>query len=92
MRTLVVVSQFIALAGCASQEPVITAATAPTLVAGESTTLTPQSKIVCHKEAQLGTVVMRTVCETEQSAADRIALQERLRNMARPSSNPHPGQ
>jgi len=91
MRLLASAFAFMVLSGCAAQEPVITAATAPTLVNGESTTLTPQSRLVCHKEAQLGTVVMRTVCETEQSAADRIAMQERLRNMAKPSSNPHPG-
>lgn len=91
MRPFVISTAVIVLAGCATEAPVITASTAPVIVMGENETLTPQTKLTCHREAQAGTVIIRMVCETEQSIADRVAMQERLRNMARPSSNPHPG-
>ena len=91
MRTFVVASALLALAGCASEAPGMASVSAPTVLVGENETLTPQTKLICHREAEAGTVFVRTICETEKSALDRIALQERLRNMAKPSSNPHPG-
>ena len=90
MRVFFIAAAVLALAGCANQEPVLTASTAPVVVASEDTTLTPKTKMVCHKEAQTGSSMIHTVCETEESAADRIALQERLRNMAPNNSIAHP--
>lgn len=91
MRTFAFASAIALLAGCASQGTELPSATAPTVMAGENETITPQTKLICHRDAVAGTVFVRMICETEQSASDRIALQERLRNMAKPSSNPHPG-
>ncbi len=80
----------LSLAGCANQEPGPIAATAPLVVASESTTLTPQSELVCHKESPLGSSMIRTVCETEQSEADRLATPDRIRATLPNSSLTHP--
>ena len=90
MRVFFIAAAVLALAGCANQEPVLTASTAPSVVASENATLTPQTKMVCHKESAIGSSMIHTVCETEQSAADRIALQERMRNIAPNNSIAHP--
>jgi hypothetical protein len=89
MRFSLIAFAAFALSGCASQEPVITGVTAPTVLASNSTTLTPESKLVCHKESPIGSNMIHTVCETEQSAAERNALQEQMRN--RTPSNPAAG-
>ncbi|MEP6506108.1 MAG: hypothetical protein ABJD97_22420, partial [Betaproteobacteria bacterium] len=81
MRALFLACAVVALSGCAA--PVITSPTAPTLIASQATTVTPETKLVCHKEAQTGSSMIHTVCETEQSAADRIAMQEQMRNMSK---------
>ena len=90
MRVLFIASAVLVLAGCATQEPVITSATAPTVVASSTTPLTPETKLVCHKESSTGSSMIHTVCETEQTAADRIATQEMLRNMPPANSVAHP--
>ena len=90
MRVILLASFLLAVAGCASQQPVVNAATAPVVVASENSSLTLDSKLVCHKEAQTGSSMIHTVCETEQSAADRIGLQEQLRNMPPNNSIAHP--
>ncbi len=90
MRVFFIASAVLALVGCAAQEPVINGATAPVVVASENSNLTPQTKLVCHKESAIGSSMIHTVCETEQSAADRIATQEMLRNMPPNNGIAHP--
>ncbi len=90
MRVFFIASTVLALAGCATQEPVINAPTAPVVVVSANTDLTPQSKLVCHKESAIGSSMIHTVCETEQSQADRLATQDRLRNMLPNNSIAHP--
>ncbi|MEP6506107.1 MAG: hypothetical protein ABJD97_22415 [Betaproteobacteria bacterium] len=90
MRVIFLASCLLAIAGCASAPPVVNAVTAPVVVASENGSLAADSKLVCHKEAQTGSSMIHTVCETEQSAADRIATQERMRNMAPNNSIAHP--
>ena len=67
------------LAGCATNDGLVPAQ-APTVVASTNTELTPQSKVVCHKETSMGSNMIHSVCETEQSEADRQALQSKLLN------------
>jgi hypothetical protein len=67
------------LAGCASNDGLVPAQ-APTVVASSNTQLTPQTKVVCHKETSMGSNMIHSVCETEQSEADRQALQNQLLN------------
>jgi len=90
MRVIYLIASVLALAGCATQEAVINAPTAPVVVASENTSVKADSKLVCHKEAQTGSSMIHTVCETEQNAADRIAAQERMRSMAPANSVAHP--
>lgn len=91
MRTISLASfVLVALAGCATQEPVATSPTAPVVLSSDRTWLASDTKVTCHKEAQTGSSMIHTVCETEQTAADRIATQERLRNMPPNNGIAHP--
>lgn len=67
------------LAGCASNDGLVSAR-APTVVATTSTELTTKTKVVCHKETSTGSTMIHSVCETEQSEADRQELQNKLLN------------
>ncbi|MFL6697139.1 MAG: hypothetical protein ACJ8GJ_08245 [Vitreoscilla sp.] len=78
MRILSICAALLVLGGCASQDGLIGTATAPVVVASSNTQLTPQSKLVCHKEASIGSQMIHTVCETEQTDADRQAMQNKL--------------
>jgi hypothetical protein len=91
MRVIYLASVVLAaLAGCAAQDPVISSPTAPVVLASDHTWVASDTKLTCHKEAQTGSSMIHTVCETEQTAADRIATQERLRNMPPNNSIAHP--
>jgi hypothetical protein len=90
MRVFFIASTVLALAGCAAQEPVVNASTAPVVVANGNTDVTPKSKLYCHKESAIGSSMNHTVCETEQSEADRLATQDRLRNTLPNNSIAHP--
>ncbi len=90
MRNLFIPLAVLAMAGCATQESGLVGATAPTVVASSTTVLTPESKLVCHRETSTGSNMIHTVCESEQSAADRNGVQEQLRNMAPPNAVAHP--
>jgi len=90
MRVFFIASTVFALAGCAAQEPVVNAPTAPVVIANGNTDLTPQSKLVCHKESAIGSSMIHTVCESEQSEADRLATQDRLRNQLPNNGVTHP--
>ena len=79
------------LAGCAAQNDGLVSAQAPTVVASANTELTPQTKLVCHKESPAGSNMIRTVCETEQSEADRQALQSKLLNNGSQNAASHQG-
>jgi hypothetical protein len=78
------------LAGCVSQAPVVVGATAPVVVANANTELNPASKLVCHKESPIGSSMIRTVCEAEQSEADRRAIQDQARNLLPNGNLTHP--
>jgi len=75
-----VATALLVLAGCASQNDGLVSSQAPTVVASSNTQLTPQTKVVCHKETSMGSNMIHSVCETEQSEADRQALQSKLLN------------
>ena len=69
-----------ALGGCASQDGLVGGGTAPVVVANTTTDLNAQSKLHCHKEASAGSNMIHTVCETEQTEAERQALQNQINN------------
>jgi hypothetical protein len=77
--TVSAASILLGLAGCATSDGLVPAQ-APTIVASTNTELTPQSKVVCHKESSMGSNMIHSVCETEQSEADRQALQNKIMN------------
>jgi anti-sigma-K factor RskA len=79
------------LAGCASQNDGLVSTTAPTVVASSNTELTAQTKLVCHKETSTGSTMIHSVCETEQSEADRQALQNKLLNNGSQNAAGHQG-
>ena len=66
------------LAGCAAQNDGLVSAQAPTVVASTNTQLTPQTKVVCHKETSMGSNMIHSVCEAEPTEADRQALQNKM--------------
>ena len=86
MRLLLAAAASVALSACASQESTLTSATAPVVVTTASSDLTPQTKLVCHKESSLGSQMLHNVCEAPRSEADRAATQEGLRQMAPPNA------
>ena len=90
MRRLFVAAVVLCLSACASQEPALVSSSAPVIVANATTELTPETKLVCHKEASLGSQMIHTVCEAPQSDADRNETQRALRSMAPPLPLPHP--
>ncbi len=86
MRTVLIAAAVLSLAACASQESDLHSPTAPLIVATNGTDLNGQTKLVCHKEASLGSQMLHTVCEAPQTDADRNATQQALRNMAPPTA------
>ena len=88
MRRFFIAAVVLSLSACASQESALVSSSAPVIVANDTTQLTPETKLVCHKEASLGSQMIHTVCEAPQSDADRNATQQQLRNMAPPNSVP----
>ena len=80
----------LALAGCASSDGLVDSR-APTVVASTDTNLTPQSKVVCHKEASMGSNMIHSVCETEKTEAERQALQNRIGIDGQQNKIAHPG-
>lgn len=78
------------LVGCASNDGLVSK-TAPTVVASSNTELTPQTKVVCHKETSMGSNMIHSVCETEQSEADRQALQNKMLNNGSQNAASHQG-
>jgi starvation-inducible outer membrane lipoprotein len=91
MRTFFIAAVVLTLSACASQDPGLTSATAPVVIASNGTQLTAKTELVCHKEASLGSQMLHTVCEAPQTDADRNTTQQQLRNMAPPNSVTHPG-
>ena len=74
------VMALLVLGGCASQDGLVAGGTAPVVVANRNTDLTPETKLHCHKETAAGSNMIHNVCETEQSEADRQALQNQIMN------------
>lgn len=85
-----VAAAVLVLAGCASSDGLVSTS-APTVVASSNTALTPQTKVVCHKESSMGSNMIHSVCETEQSEADRQALQNQLLNNSSQNAVNHQG-
>jgi len=73
-----VAAALLVLGGCASQNDGLISAQAPTVVASSNTQLTPQTKVVCHKETSMGSNMIHSVCEAEPTEADRQALQNKM--------------
>ena len=69
-----------AFGGCASQDALVAGGTAPIVVANTTTDLNGQSKLHCHKESAAGSNMIHTVCETEQTEAERQAMQNQINN------------
>ena len=69
-----------ALGGCASQDGLVAGRTAPVVVANTTTDINGQSKLHCHKESSAGSNMIHNVCETEQTEAERQALQNQISN------------
>jgi starvation-inducible outer membrane lipoprotein len=90
MRSLLIAAFVLSLSACASDSGLVST-TAPVVVASSNTELNAQTKLVCHKEASLGSQVLHNVCVAPQSEADRNATQQDLRNMAAPNAVTHPG-
>ena len=80
MRVVSIAAALLVLAGCASQDGLVGGGTAPVVVAGSTTEITPQSTLHCHKETAPGSNMIHNVCETEKSEADRQALQNQISN------------
>jgi hypothetical protein len=91
MRFISISMAALALCGCASQSDGLVSATAPTVVATSNTQVTPQYKLVCHRETSIGSSMIHSVCETEQTAAERQALQDKLLDNASTNAAAHQG-
>jgi hypothetical protein len=83
-------SALLTLAGCAMQEPVVNASTAPVIVANANTELSAKTTVVCHKDRSIGSNMIHSVCEAAQSDADRLASQDRLRDTMLNNNVAHP--
>jgi starvation-inducible outer membrane lipoprotein len=86
MRILLTAAIALSLSACASQDPTLTSPSAPVIVAAATADINSQTKLVCHKEASIGSQMLHTVCEVPQTEAERNATQQTLRNMAPPNS------
>ena len=68
------------LGGCASQDGLVGGGTAPVVVANTTTDIKADTKLHCHKETSAGSNMIHNVCETEQTEAERQALQNQVMN------------
>ena len=93
MRIVSVVAALLALGGCASHDGLVAGGTAPVVVANTNTDIKPETKLRCHKESPAGSNMIRTVCEPEQSEADRQRMQNQINanmsNVAAPQGGGH---
>lgn len=89
MRFVSICAALLVLAGCASQAELVPGGTAPVVVANTTTDITPKSKLVCHKESPAGSNMIHTVCETEQTQAERDALQQKIMNNVQANGGVH---
>lgn len=89
--SLSMATALLVLAGCASQNDGLVAVQAPTVVASSNSDLTAKTKVVCHKETTMGSNMIHSVCETEQSEADRQALQNKMLDNAAQNTVNHQG-
>ncbi len=80
MRIVSICAALLVLGGCASQPATLGAATAPVMVANTTSDIKPETKLVCHKESPAGSNMIHTVCEPEQTEAERAALRNTLMN------------
>ena len=88
MRIVSICAALLVLGGCA-EPALVGGGTAPVVVANSTTDIKPETKLVCHKESPAGSNMIRTVCETEQSQADRDALQHTLMNNIQANGGVH---
>jgi uncharacterized protein with LGFP repeats len=89
MRIVSICAALLVLGGCASQPGLVGGGTAPVVVANSTSDVKPETKLVCHKESPAGSNMSHTVCETEQSQADRDALQFKLMNNMQANGGVH---
>ena len=89
MRIVFICAALLVVGGCASNS-LVPGGTAPVVVASSNTEVTPKSKLVCHKESPAGSNMIHTVCETEQSQADREAMQNKLLNVGQHNAAVYP--
>jgi hypothetical protein len=89
MRIVSICAALLVLGGCASQEPLVGGGTAPIVVANSTTDLKPQTKLVCHKESPAGSNMIHTVCEAEQTEAERQATINKISNNVQANGGVH---
>jgi starvation-inducible outer membrane lipoprotein len=89
MRIVSICAALLVLGGCASQPALVAGGTAPVVVANSTTDIKPETKLVCHKESPAGSNMIHTVCETEQTQAERDALQNRMMNNTQANGGVH---
>ena len=87
MRIVSIVAALLVLGGCASQDGLVPGGTAPVVVANTNSDITPQTKLHCHKETAAGTNMIHTVCEAEQTDAERQALQNKMLDNAQQNAS-----
>ncbi len=90
MRFVLAAATVLLITGCADSALVST--TAPTVVASANgAPIDEKTKLVCHKETAIGTQIIHTVCEQEQTDAERQATQRRINDNRGSQVVAHPG-
>jgi len=88
MRIVSICAALLVLGGCA-EPALVEGGTAPVVVANATTDVKPETKLVCHKESPAGSNMIRTVCETEQTQAQRDSLQNKIMNNVQANGGVH---
>jgi uncharacterized protein with LGFP repeats len=88
MRIVSICAVLLMLGGCA-EPALVGGGTAPVVVANATTDVKPETKLVCHKESPAGSNMIRTVCEAEQSQAQRESLQNKIMNNVQANGGVH---
>lgn len=90
MRFVLAAATVLLIAGCADTPMV--SSTGPTVVASSNQApIDGQTKLVCHKESKIGSQMIQTVCEQEQTDAERLATQQRIKDTMGSQAAAHQG-
>jgi starvation-inducible outer membrane lipoprotein len=88
MRIVSICAALLVLGGCA-QQPLVAGGTAPVVVANSTTEIKPETKLVCHKESPAGSNMIHTVCEAQQTEAERQATINQISNNVQANGGVH---